>query len=118
MTYGCGNEECVDCYPLIYRCEHGTDFPEPVPNGQPVPDCEELGCEDEGGHSDGDGCATYYSEHSVTRVYEEAESDQVYVGDLEPGDTFEENDSIWRVNEVTTVGPEVHIDLEYVGECE
>lgn len=46
-NFGCGNYDCLDCYPLIYRCEHGTDFPEPVPNGQPVPDCEELGCDPE-----------------------------------------------------------------------
>jgi hypothetical protein len=32
-NYGCGAETtCMDCYPVIYRCWHGVDYPEPLPN--------------------------------------------------------------------------------------
>lgn len=40
MTYGCGAYTCVACYPFTYRCEHGNDYEKPIPNGEPVPDCE------------------------------------------------------------------------------
>lgn len=40
MTYGCGDETCVPCYPFTYRCEHGVDYPEPIPNGDPLPECD------------------------------------------------------------------------------
>lgn len=41
-NYGCGDADCVGCYPFTYRCEHGVDFPSSVPNGQPEPECEDL----------------------------------------------------------------------------
>lgn len=47
MNYGCGDDDCLACYPLVYRCEHGFDFPEPIPNGMPEPACEDL-------HEDGE----------------------------------------------------------------
>lgn len=44
MSYGCGASSCKTCYPFTYRCEVcATDFPEPVPNGQPVPVCTHCG---------------------------------------------------------------------------
>ena len=44
MTYGCGAETCLDCYPFIYRCaDCATDFKEPIPNGTEIPECPECG---------------------------------------------------------------------------
>lgn len=44
MTYGCGNSACKACYPFTYRCEAcRTDYPEPVPNGEPEPVCANCG---------------------------------------------------------------------------
>lgn len=31
-SYGCGSDECQNCYPVFYRCEHGIDFPKPIIN--------------------------------------------------------------------------------------
>lgn len=44
MSYGCGADDCKSCYPFIYRCAFClTDFPEPVPNGEPEPVCGHCG---------------------------------------------------------------------------
>lgn len=44
MTYGCGNDACVKCYPFAYRCPNcGADYPQPVPNGEPTPECVACG---------------------------------------------------------------------------
>ena len=43
MTYGCGNYECKPCYPYVYRCECGLEYPEPIPNGEKIPECESCG---------------------------------------------------------------------------
>lgn len=31
-NYGCGDDTCLDCYPVLYRCEHGIDYPRPLIN--------------------------------------------------------------------------------------
>lgn len=44
MSYGCGASDCKACYPFQYRCEVcSVDFPEPIPNGQPLPTCTRCG---------------------------------------------------------------------------
>jgi hypothetical protein len=43
MTYGCGAYTCVSCYPYTYRCECGKAYPDPIPNGQKIPECIECG---------------------------------------------------------------------------
>jgi len=40
--YGCGADDCIECYPLVYQCECGYEFDPPVPNGGPEPDHECL----------------------------------------------------------------------------
>jgi hypothetical protein len=47
MTYGCGAWDCKTCYPYVYRCECGADYPQPVLNGEPLPECQECGLTDE-----------------------------------------------------------------------
>jgi hypothetical protein len=33
--FGCGNYDCVDCYPFQYRCSFcDEEFPEPLANGK------------------------------------------------------------------------------------
>lgn len=41
--YGCGNEECLACYPIQYACEFcAAQFPDPIANGEYY-DCPECG---------------------------------------------------------------------------
>jgi hypothetical protein len=42
-SFGCGSHNCVTCYPFTYRCECGADYPQPIPNGQPMPVCDACG---------------------------------------------------------------------------
>jgi hypothetical protein len=40
MTYGCGAYTCVSCYPYTYACECGYRYPDPIPNGGDIPECD------------------------------------------------------------------------------
>jgi hypothetical protein len=33
-SYGCGSESCQVCSPVIYRCQHGVDYPKPLMNNE------------------------------------------------------------------------------------
>jgi hypothetical protein len=57
-----------------------------------------------------DGCATYYPEHTVTRL--DDEGGEVPVGNLHEGDVIRDFGQMWRVNAVARHGNNIHLDLE------
>lgn len=67
---------------------------------------------DEREHSDGDGCAIYDSSSLVLN----GDGEEVFVSSLSPGDSYKDpgfNDEDWlSVDDVATVGDEIHIYTE------